>query len=408
MRVAQITDLHLRSQLPGSAASPVRRSREMPGLLVRALEDAKRRAADVVVLTGDLVDVPSYVLDGSHQLPATEEDYRLLRELLVASELPFVVLPGNHDLPASLGRVFGFGPYVSDIGQFRLVSFWDREHEGNVPHRVGRERRRFLDALGDPDPRPQVHLQHFVVTPALNEGYPHTYANGEELRRRTVASGRVRLSLSGHYHAGTEAMRDGEVAFATGRAFTEWPHPYRLYDVDATAGLVAMEEVGLGPARVDRPCVFVDWGCCAQPVAPGEGAEALDLRPGAAGALRLLQSAGYPVVVLAAPSAVGSGGAGPGPTDLAVDALAELLAGEAVDLGAVYVSAGAQHRDQAELEAAVFERAARELHLDLTASWFLGARPADATAAQRAGVTAVVVSGGDVGEAARRVRRDNL
>lgn len=414
MRVAHITDIHLRSHLPGPASLGLRRCREMPGLLAGALEDARKREADVVALTGDLIDVPSYILDDPSCVAgcwlAAEDDYRLLSELLVASELPFVVVPGNHDAPELVGKVFGFGPYVRDLGPFRFVSFWDEEEHGShIPRRVGRERRRFLDALGDPDPKPQIHLQHFVITPSLNDGYPYTYADGEELRRRIVTSGRVRLSLSGHFHAGTPVMPAGESAFVTGRAFTAWPHPYRIYDLDPTAGLVDMQEVELGEPRSVGRCVFVDWRCCVAPLSSD-----MDLLPGAAGALRVLQAAGFRLVVLGSPVAAGSGPTTPGLLDALGDRLAGLLAEEAVHLDGIYAEPAGDQASSV-LGPAVFEQAARELTLDLTASYFLGERRVDTSGRRGAGVTPVLVGGGDeagpsrlasdLGDAAERVLR---
>lgn len=237
-RIAQITDTHLRKAIPGHAAIQARRSREAPRLLEAALVDARQRGADVVVVTGDLLDVPA---DISEDDPAVEADYRFIRELLDSTEIPWLVVPGNHDAYEAMSRVFGAEPQIKELDGLRFVTFWDREHAGNVPRRVDAERQRFADVLSDPDDTPQVHLQHFVVTPALNEGYPHTYDDGVELRRATVASGRVRLSLSGHYHPGTELIHDDGTAFATGSAMAEAPHLYRMYVV--ADGPVQMESI---------------------------------------------------------------------------------------------------------------------------------------------------------------------
>ena len=114
-RVAQITDLHLRQTLAGSSSCVDRRSREMPQLLAKALRHLAGHNVDMVALTGDLVDVPNYILEHDDYyaypcqeiLAAAETDYRWLKETLEQAGLPYMVLPGNHDAEAVMRRVFG-------------------------------------------------------------------------------------------------------------------------------------------------------------------------------------------------------------------------------------------------------------------------------------------------------------
>lgn len=58
LTILHATDLHLRRHLPGSSGHAVRRSREIPGLLERLGAVIAERRPDLLVLTGDLVDVP--------------------------------------------------------------------------------------------------------------------------------------------------------------------------------------------------------------------------------------------------------------------------------------------------------------------------------------------------------------
>ncbi|SDK42838.1 Calcineurin-like phosphoesterase [Nonomuraea maritima] len=205
MRIAHITDIHLRSHISGHPALPVRRGRTAPELLAAALDDARRRGADAIVITGDLVDVPGYLFDpepdaarDTRAWQRVRADHRLVRRMLDDCGIAWIAVPGNHDSYRVHAEELGSGPFVRDVGELRFVSFWDRESTGNVPRRTLTERERFDSSLLDPGPRPQVHLQHFVITPRLDEGYPHTYAEGEELQRRLSDSGRVVLFLSGH------------------------------------------------------------------------------------------------------------------------------------------------------------------------------------------------------------------
>ncbi|KAB2928302.1 MAG: phosphodiesterase [Dechloromonas sp.] len=89
MRIAQLSDLHLR---PGRLSSGVdpwaawqMALERLAGLLP---------AVDLLLLTGDLAD------DGAR------DTYRLLAASLRASGLPYALLPGNHDLRDELRNVF--------------------------------------------------------------------------------------------------------------------------------------------------------------------------------------------------------------------------------------------------------------------------------------------------------------
>ena len=252
MRIAQLTDPHIRRALPGTAGPAARESRRAGDLLPAALKQIESQKPDVLVVTGDLLDVPIEPLgeapDGRDDDPTTfaqaVDDYAYVREALERTGLPYLVLPGNHDRSPAMWRVFDAAATQRTVNGVRLIAFHDREHDGHVPHRVGAQRRQFEACLAGAAALPQVHLQHYVITPALNADYPHTYADGESLTAQIVASGRVRLALSGHYHDGTDLIRHEQretcTWFATGAAFCVAPFPWRLYEWDGPAQAVAM------------------------------------------------------------------------------------------------------------------------------------------------------------------------
>jgi hypothetical protein len=86
--LAQLSDLHLCEEWEG--VDPVSRVERVVEA-VRSLPDR----VDAVLVSGDLTD------------DASEEGYRLARELLGRFEAPVHVLPGNHDDRARLREVFG-------------------------------------------------------------------------------------------------------------------------------------------------------------------------------------------------------------------------------------------------------------------------------------------------------------
>lgn len=426
MRIAHITDPHIRRQIPGTAVIAARRSREAPALLVRALEDAKSRGADVAALTGDLVDIPHYLFDRDRDEPAdvaawtaVREDYRWIRDTLDACGLSWIALPGNHDSQVIMTEVLGDRPRITDVAGVRFVSFWDRETGNHVPQRVLADRRRFDSALIDPDAAPQVHLQHYVITPELNAGYPHTYLEGEHLRRRIAESERVALVLSGHYHRGVDPERHGNAVFSVTPALTEAPHPYRIFDVvpDPAGGApsVSWEHVDLVPDPAPARAVFLDRdGCINTRAAYHSGPEAMELLPGAAAAIRMLRTAGFRIVVATNQACIGSGYATRAIVAEVHDRLCTLLATEGAELDAIYASeeAGADaihpryevNRTRKPHPTMLLE-AARTLHLDLAQSFMVGDRTADVGAGSAAGATPILVRTG-VGHRSEQILAD--
>lgn len=230
----------------------------MAPLLAEAVQRLGSAGVDVVVVTGDLVDHPLDVPDSADSLRQGRADLELVGAALGKLDCPWMVLPGNHDHDQLFAEVFGHASLDVDVAGTRLLSFhdWDRyltpaeatpvapvpdNVPDNVPRRLGDARRRLLAALADGDPRPQVHLQHYVITPRRDDGWPHTYQDGEQLRDMLGADPRVRLVLSGHYHPGVESFRPaGDNTgpwFCVAPAFCQVPHPYLIHELAPTGGL---------------------------------------------------------------------------------------------------------------------------------------------------------------------------
>lgn len=233
MRIAHLSDFHLRHHVPGTASIDARRSREMPALLPLALRHLAGLAPDLLVISGDLLDYPLDALDDPAMQDAGRRDLELIAGYLADFPAPLALVHGNHDHPTLIDQVFGHVPADQTLGGYRILAFRDDEGADHVPVRVGESRQRFLAALADTASPPQVHIQHYIVWPEHNEEYPHTYGAGAAMRDAILAAGNVRLVLSGHYHTGVPLFCDKGVYFATVRAFTEAPHPYAVYDLHA-------------------------------------------------------------------------------------------------------------------------------------------------------------------------------
>ncbi len=209
---------------------PGRESRLVPGILAAAAQAGAQRWPDLGVLSGDLVDVPAGEPD-SRLCNMAWDDLQIVAGVLRRTDFPWVVISGNHDFPEQVLRAFPVAKDWSFCG-YRIVSFDDREQYEHVPERLGEERERFQSVLNDASGLPQIHIQHYVIQPRLDAGYPHTYRDGEALADEIASSSRVRLVLSGHYHAGVSPFRQGDTWFSVAPALCVRPFPVMIYDLD--------------------------------------------------------------------------------------------------------------------------------------------------------------------------------
>lgn len=238
-RILHLTDLHLRHYQPGSAGLPARLSREMPAALKALTRRLPELKPEVLVISGDLLDVPDEVIAGgspdarSHDvwLPEVERDYRLIREWLVGTGIPFVLCPGNHDHEPLFRRVFPEALETLEAAGWRFHCFWDELGPDRQPRRTAARRALFEAALTRAEQDlPQIHVQHYITDPPTTyKGWRYDYEGAAEMKAQVEASGRVRAVLSGHYHPGV-LKRDGGVLYSGPPAFCEAPHPFRVYD----------------------------------------------------------------------------------------------------------------------------------------------------------------------------------
>ena len=232
MRIAHISDFHLRYHLPGESLVEKRRSRQMPDLLRLAVPQINALQPDLLAVTGDLVDYPLDALDDPDAIAKGDEDLLLIREIIDGANCPVAYLYGNHDHPARYRVLFADQQPDRTIGDYRLLTFLDDEVHASQAQRLDDARQLFNTALSDADHRPQIHLQHYMIFPERNEGYPHNYREATDLQQAIAASGKVRLCLSGHCHQGADLQQQDGIYYATARAFCESPHPFRIYDLE--------------------------------------------------------------------------------------------------------------------------------------------------------------------------------
>lgn len=98
-RIAQISDTHVRADDAGAAAAQ----------LERALAQAREYRADLIVLTGDLVN------------DERADEYAVLAEAIADPPAPLYLMPGNHDDRALLRSAFPAHAYLPREGPLSFV-----------------------------------------------------------------------------------------------------------------------------------------------------------------------------------------------------------------------------------------------------------------------------------------------
>ena len=239
LKLGQITDLHLRSHLPGSPHIPARHSRTIYNLFKSALGVLQREKCDLIVITGDLIDAPHYLSQYNlsekqwwqHAHDAAKNDYLLIRDALEKTGIPYIAIPGNHDDALAFYAVFP-KKKQNTVKGWNVYSFHDWEDENNQPRRESKEWQLWEDALTCN--RPQIHLQHYVTRPELNESYPYNYPNAQPMVEKMKNASQLIVSLAGHYHDGSNWQQEGRALFTVCPAFGEFPYRYRIYHLNET------------------------------------------------------------------------------------------------------------------------------------------------------------------------------
>jgi D-glycero-D-manno-heptose 1,7-bisphosphate phosphatase len=407
VKIAHITDLHMRKQLPGCAPETQRLSRKMPGLFERALECIARDKPDLLALTGDILDFPEHAVHDSRYLGWAEEDMQYIAERLNALPFPSAVLPGNHDPMQSFKRVFGTLPDDFMCEGYRMVSFYDEEHDFHIPRRILDERQKLNRVLDDGVPSPQVHLQHYIIWPELDKSYPLNYREAEHLQIQLSADDRIRLVLSGHYHAGIPLQKHNETWYATAPAFAEKPHQYCLYTISGDTVTEERRSVSGSSGPGKRKAIFLDRDGTISPLPSYYyGPERMELLPSVAQALARLKQAGYALVVVSNQSALGYGYVTRQIINEVNDTMAVRIRDESgVNLDGIYCSYTApgavlqeyRHEDHpdAKPNPGLLLRAAEDLGLDVSASVIIGDRKYDLETGKNAGTARILVKTGD-------------
>lgn len=222
----------------------------MPSILEKLADRVPTLDINVVVVSGDLLDVPDEILAGgsldgldrSDWLTSIENDLQIVRDWLVGLGIGYVICSGNHDHEPSIRRVFPEATDHVDIAGIRFFSFWDELGPDRQPRRTDARLGLFERALTEPEhDLPQIHVQHYIIDPpTVRNNWRYEYLGARKLKQKLEASSRVRAVLSGHYHPGVLVTSE-KVVYSGPPAFCERPHAFRVYELDDD-GNVHVEE----------------------------------------------------------------------------------------------------------------------------------------------------------------------
>ena len=148
VRIAHISDLHLRQSLPGTSRGNRRLSRRMVELFSRAIRRMAEMKPDMAVVTGDILDYPGYAYDDADMKRRALEDLHTVRDLLDTLGCPFVVVYGNHDHPDLTTEVFPLDGNDLHVLGHRVIHSTQRMLD-HVPQRMGLEREQTHRVLED-------------------------------------------------------------------------------------------------------------------------------------------------------------------------------------------------------------------------------------------------------------------
>jgi len=222
IRIAVISDIHYAREVVGLST----RQGQIGNLLLRQTVERLNGTIrpDVTVVLGDVLDDP--------ESPEAPEFLAELKQILDSLESAPIVIPGNHDLPEErFYQIVDRSPDFLDLDGCRFVCFLDPEEPGWNARRPPDNLER-MSAARNGYNGPIVALQHVPVLPPGTSDCCYGYLNIDEVMAATRANG-ITLTISGHYHPGTELIRQGAHAFFVAGALCESPFPFFIVEMNA-------------------------------------------------------------------------------------------------------------------------------------------------------------------------------
>lgn len=240
MKIGCFSDPHFREAVPGTSSIEQRKSRWMGKAIRSALEFFIENKADFLILPGDITD------DCAH--PAAEEDLDTVSRMVKKTGIPAIVVAGNHDpSPEKFYEIFSRPDKSIMAGNCELITFCDdacREGELACARRSSSlEEMRGKLSKKTAGVKHTILIQHYLIFPERNEGYPHNYTNDSAIMKIMEESPRRIFSISGHFHPGVPAAKHNGVSYFCAGALCESPFP--CYILDTSGKEISIKEEAL-------------------------------------------------------------------------------------------------------------------------------------------------------------------
>ena len=221
VKIGVITDIHYGDKISISA----RQGQIGDILLLRTVHRLNRMIKpDITLILGDILDDPDSRKSG--------ERLAKMQEILNLLESPWMAIPGNHDpVEDRFYKVIDRPPVFMDIKGVRFVPFIDPEELGWNAKRLPENIEKMKKVRSNHD-GPIVAFQHVPLFPPNKSDCCYNYTNIDEVLEAIWANN-FTLSIGGHYHAGTELIRDGNHSFVVGKSLCESPFSFMEINLDS-------------------------------------------------------------------------------------------------------------------------------------------------------------------------------
>ncbi|HPP12684.1 MAG TPA: metallophosphoesterase [bacterium] len=256
MRLLVVADLHAVLEPDYECSCHFRKTHLSLEFLQRVIFRAREKTPDALLILGDFIDQPC--------LKTAKADFEKIVTLLRKTSWPTVIVRGNHDLPEEVFlAIAGDLARPKEVSGYLLYPFHDRYHADETCRRPEKALKVFQQVCLSKPSRPVIALQHNLVYPPLDVGYPMNFENGEEILE-TYLGLPVCLSLSGHCHTGVPLQFYRGLPFLTAPALCEAPFPYLLVEVGERIE-VKQETLVASQALPDVHC-HTEFAYCATTV----------------------------------------------------------------------------------------------------------------------------------------------
>jgi len=258
MRILAIGDIHYVSD-SSYIGLPERKYELGPEFVERILRREKENF-DVIVVCGDFVD--------NRTLSCTENDFLEIKKIIEKEKKPFIFVRGNHDIEFSkFCKLSGNSTLPLIYGEYIFYPFCDNYLKDEKCYRKKQEIEKFKKFSQKFRDKKIITIQHNIIYPEIEGGYPYNFENGEEILN-LYEENNVLVSISGHYHKGIKEKKHKGIYFLTLPAICESPFSY--YIIEINKGKIKFQKKSL---CMEAPFPLIDFHCHTEFAYCGENVE---------------------------------------------------------------------------------------------------------------------------------------